>query len=211
MGTVVSLEARRQGRSSARARGGRGPRTTFWFDLADPGTYLAAERVDRLFAGVDWTPASLPASSPRPVDLDPQETAAVLARAASLRMPLVWPERHPAARPRAMRAAAYAASEGRAVEFVLAASRLAFCGGFDLEDPEVLAEAAAAASLPLRACLAAAADPRRDDAIRAAGERLVAVGVQRLPVVSVGRIVFAGEERIPEAVAARRDPTAAAR
>ena len=37
------------------------------------------------------------------------------------------------------------AEGGRGAGFVLAASRLAFCGGFDLEDPEILAEAAAAA------------------------------------------------------------------
>ena len=41
-----------------------------------------------------------------------------------------------------MRAAHYASQQGRGAAFVLAAGRLAFCGGFDLDDPELLAEAA---------------------------------------------------------------------
>src|SRR3954463_15824366 len=149
MGTVVSLEARRWGRRPA-GRGGRESVSTgFHFDLADPGTYLAAERVDRLFPGIAWVPTSLatvraPYGGASPWAGD----AAGGARAAALRIPLVWPERHPAARPAAMRAAAYAAQQGRGAAFALAASRLAFCGGFDLHDPAVLAEAAPAPRPP---------------------------------------------------------------
>ena len=57
-----------------------------------------------------------------------------------------------------MRVAAYAAEHDRGAAFTLAACRLAFCGGFDLEDPEVLAEAAAAAGLGLEESLRAAGD-----------------------------------------------------
>src|SRR5204863_806397 len=124
-----------------------------------------------------------------------------VARAALLRMPLVWPERHPASRPAVMRAAAYAAEQGRGAPFVLAASRLAFCGGFDLDDPEVLAEAAAAAGVGLRECLQAAGDVARDAAIEAEALRLAAAGADRLPVVRVGRTLFCSERRIAEAAA----------
>ena len=41
----------------------------------------------------------------------------------------------------------------------LAIGRLSFCGGFDVDDPEILAEAAAAAGLDLDACLLAAVNP----------------------------------------------------
>src|SRR3954463_15725059 len=108
MGIVVSLENRRQGRP-ARGGGVRAdrPRTAFYFDLADPGTYLAAERVDRLFGGVAWIPVSLDVlRTARGGGRDAADEA-VMARAGALRMPLVWPERHPAPRPAAMRAAAY--------------------------------------------------------------------------------------------------------
>jgi len=205
---VVSLEARRQGRPAR--GGGRAdrPRTAFHFDLADPGTYLAAERVDRLFGGVAWIPASLEVMrAARGGGGDASSDETVMARAGALRMPLVWPERHPAPRPAAMRAAAYASEKGRGAPFVLAASRLAFCGGFDLDDPEVLAEAAAAAGLGLRDCLHAAGDPARDAEMEREAHRLVAAGADRLPVVRVGRLVFAGEERIPAASAAWRDAT----
>jgi 2-hydroxychromene-2-carboxylate isomerase len=207
MGTVVSLEARRQGRPARGAARIDRARTAFYFDLADPGTYLAAERVDRLFPGLAWVPASLQAMQgavgARAVAADDDE---VEARAVTLRMPLVWPERHPAPRPAAMRAASYAAEVGRGAPFVLAASRLAFCGGFDLEDPEVLAEAAAAAGVGLRECLEAAGDFRRDEEMARVAHQLVAGGAQRLPVVRVGRMAFPGEDRIPAASAAWRDP-----
>jgi|SRR5439155_17651526 len=198
MGIVVSLEARRQGRPRRDHARIERARTAFYFDLADPGTYLAAERVDRLFPGIAWLPASLPGAVP--------DDEAAAARATALRMPLVWPERHPAPRLAAMRAAAYAAEHGRGASFVLAASRLAFCGGFDLDDPEVLAEAAAAAGVGLRECLRAAGDVARDAAIEAEALRLAAAGADRLPVVRVGRLLFAGEQQVAAASAAWRDP-----
>ena len=72
-------------------------------------------------------------------------------RAAALRLPLVWPERFPTAGARRdARRRPTRPSRAAARAFVLAAARLAFCGGFDLDDPEILAEAAAAAGLAAR-------------------------------------------------------------
>ena len=57
-----------------------------------------------------------------------------------------WPDRFPRPGPRrAARRRTTRPSTTAAAAFTLAACRLAYCGGFDLEDPEVLAEAAAAA------------------------------------------------------------------
>ena len=209
MGSVVSLDAVRRMRSRDRRVGGDRVRTTFYFDLADPGTYLGAERIDLLFPGVTWVPASLEALRDglgRPGGPAPAERAAVAERATALNMPLVWPEAHPEPRRVAMRAAAHACAQGSGGAFVLAASRLAFCGGFDLDDPEVLAEAAAAAGLPLEQVLEAAGDPRHDLEMESTSMRLLAAGADRLPVVRVGRSLFCGEERIAEAAALRRDP-----
>ena len=105
-----------------------------------------------------------------------------------------------------MRAASYAAELGRASAFVLAAGRLAFCGGYDLEDPEVLAEAAAAAGVGLQEALRAARDVSRDGPMEQAGRRLLAHGAHCLPAVRLGRAVFCGEDRIAEAVAAAHAP-----
>jgi hypothetical protein len=49
----------------------------------------------------------------------------------------------------------------------------------------------------------AAGDVRRDGPIEQAGLRLLAAGADRLPVLRVGRMLFCGEERLSEAVAAR--------
>ena len=209
MGHVISLDERRNARMAMGDRIPGRTRVTFYFDLASPFTYLAAERVDRLFPAVTWRPAlteALHAGDPL-ASAAAREAAQRQAeeRAATLHMPLVWPDDYPAGARVAMRVAALAAADGaRAAPFVLAASRLAFCGGFDLDDPEVLAEAAAAAGLELPEVLAAAGDLSRDGEMEATALRLLAQGATRLPVLRVGRTLFCGEHRIAEAAAATR-------
>jgi 2-hydroxychromene-2-carboxylate isomerase len=212
MGEVINLAERRDARRSrAPSRGPR--RAEFFFDLASPYTYLAAERVDRAFDDVVWTPASGAALLRGPLGGDAagldRLRAAAEERATALRLPLSWPERFPADVPAAMRIAASAAQVGRAGAFVLAAARLAFCGGFDLEDPEILAEAAAAAGIVLDDCLVAARDSGRDGAIEAAARRLLAAGADRLPALRVGRALYWGEDRVSEAALAARVAAAA--
>lgn len=201
MDNVVSLDGYRRSRqpgSGADAGKGRaGHRITFCFDLGSPLTYLAAERVDRLFGGVTWRPVLEEAMQAERV-----APALVEERARALGLPLVWPELDPDSVRPAMRVASLAAERGQAAAFVLAATRLAFCGGFALDHPEVLAEAAAAASLGLEDCLRAAGDVGRDGAMEEAGRRLLAQGADRLPVVRVGRTIFAGEDRIADAAVA---------
>jgi len=205
MGEVISLMERRElRRTPKQARSAHGPVTCF-FDLASPDTYLAAERVDRLFTDVHWVPVILDAWDGVPGSGSGRLAEAqqeVQRRAAALRMPLVWPDRTPAPARAAMRVGAHAAREGRAAAFVLAATRLAFCGGFDLDDPDILAEACAAAGLSLDDCLRAAGDPDQDEPMLAEGRRLQAQGADRIPAIQVGRMLFCGEHRIPEAIVA---------
>jgi 2-hydroxychromene-2-carboxylate isomerase len=209
MGDLISLAARRASHRASQpvlaARGGRSPRVTFYFDLASPWTYLAAERADRLFHGARWVPATGDALSVGPAAADPRDEtlrAAAERRAAELRLPLVWPEAWPVVGRGAMRVAALAAEQGRAAPFVLAASRLAFCGGYELDDPEILAEAAAAADLRLDEALAAAGEVRRDGPMERTALRLLRSGADELPALTVGRMLFAGERRLSEAAAA---------
>jgi 2-hydroxychromene-2-carboxylate isomerase len=213
MGDVINLAERRDARRSRGAPRRVPRRAEFFFDLSSPFTYLAAERVDRAFEHVLWTPASAAAlqqgrQGGDAAGLDRLRQVAE-ERAAQLRLPLSWPERFPADVPAAMRVAAFASEAGRGAAFVLAAARLAFCGGFDLEDPEILAEAAAAANIVLDDCLTSARDTGRDGAIESEGRRLLAVGADRLPALRVGRALYWGEDRLSDAALAARLAAAA--
>jgi 2-hydroxychromene-2-carboxylate isomerase len=167
----------------------------FCFDLASPWTYLAAERVERIFGGLIWHPVA------GAMEIDRR---AVETRARELRMPLVWPDQAGSGRS-ALRVAALAAERGCAAAFVVAAGRLAFCGGYDLDDPEILAEAAAAAGLGLEVALTAAGDHGRDATLERDAALLAARTADVLPALSVGGRLFCGERRIPEAAAAYAD------
>jgi 2-hydroxychromene-2-carboxylate isomerase len=190
MGELIELKDQLADRS--RPRGGSG--AAFFYDVACPFSYLVAERVERVLGEVEWVPA--PA-----VGLDggarwmrfaaTREVAE--RRAREVRLPLVWPDTFPANTRHALRAAAYAADSGAGASFALAATRLAFCGGFDLEDPEILSVAASAARLPIDACLDAARDPSRDVALWATARGLRARGVRQLPAVRLGRRWLEGE------------------
>lgn len=204
MGNVISLAERRRMRAATPA-GPAAPRTaraTFYFDLSSPFTYLAAERADRLFPGLTWKPVL-----EEVLQSDAPAHEAAEQRAQALGLPLVWPaDLGPGTVRPAMRVAAYAAEQGCAAPFVLAATRLAYCGGFELDHPEVLAEAAAAAGLGLEDCLKAAGDTGRDGAMEEGARKLLAQGADRLPVIRVNRVLFAGEDRLGEAHAAAQAP-----
>jgi 2-hydroxychromene-2-carboxylate isomerase len=208
MGDVIKLAERRAAREARTGHRIAPARVEFLFDLCCPFSYLAAERVDRIFDEVTWTPASTSALCCGSLATDPEGLAeyrlSAERRALELRLPLIWPERFPEEVPAAMRAAHYAAEQGRGAAFVLAAGRLAFCGGFDLDDPELLAEAAAAAGIDMQGWLHALGELHRDGEIEAAGRGLLAAGADQLPALRVGDQLFWGEHRIDEAAAAAR-------
>lgn len=205
MGEVIEISGYRARRRRDASR--RAAPVCFYFDLSCPFSYMAAERVEAAFSQVRWRPASASLLAPLVEVSETQRDlarAAATRRAAALRLPLVWPERWPAQVPGAMRAAAYAATVGRETAFVLAAGRLAFGGGFDLDHPEAIAEAAAAASVDVDACLTAAGDPKHDPAIAASARQLLGAGARRTPVLDVGGVLFCGEARVAEAASAAR-------
>ncbi len=193
MGELIALSERRRWRE----QGLENVHPAFYFDLSCPLSYLAAERVEWMLGEVDWVPVAGHALGG--ADRLEQLRERAEQRAAELRLPLVWPDRFPAAVPGALRAARCAAQLGAGARFALASARLAFCGGFDLEDPEVLAEAAAAAGVALEDCLAAAGDVTCDASLRSVAHELAAQGVNELPAVRVASRLFAGEQRLTEA------------
>jgi 2-hydroxychromene-2-carboxylate isomerase len=208
MGDLIILSERRALRRPTVHSTEAPLQATFFFDLACPFSYLAAERVERLLGHAAWIPVAGVALYRGEPWGDPRARDAALARAerraAELRLPLVFPEHFPADTPMALRAATKATEIGTGAAFALAASRLAFCGGFDLEDPEILAEAAAAAGIRPDVCLAAAGDESRDGRLHAAARGLLSKGVTHLPALCVGRRWFSGEQGLAEASAAAR-------
>jgi 2-hydroxychromene-2-carboxylate isomerase len=189
MGDLIDLQLRRTRRAQAVRL-----EPVFYFDVTSPMSYLAAERVERSLGQIDLV--AIDGSALRGGDADVIDNALTRAgaelQAQAMRLPLVWPEPFSDGGVRARRAASFACELGAGAAFALAAGRLAYCGGFDLDDPETLAEAAAASGVPLTACLEAAAETWRDDELRELGRTLWAEGVSEVPVISVGKHWFRG-------------------
>jgi 2-hydroxychromene-2-carboxylate isomerase len=203
MGQLIYLDQRRADRS----RPTTDCQPSFFFDVACPFSYLTAERIERTVGEVEWIAvdgASLAGQRDQAQLDDFRERAE--ARARTLRLPLVWPDRFPVDSKRALRAAAYACEIGVGPSFAIAASRLAFCGGFDLEDPETLLEAAAAAGVPLAECLAAAGDARRDQALTATADGLRSRGIRELPAIRVDGRWYESEPGLRAACAQMLEP-----
>ena len=176
---------------------------SFLFDITCPFSYLAAERVERTLGDVTWVAvdgAALSGGRPRGRALA-RLRADAERRASALRLPLIWPEHFPAPAPGALRAAAYACELGAGPAFALALSRLAFCGGFELDDPETIAEAAAAAAVPLGACLEAAGEIWRDEDLRDGAAAAHAAGMRALPAFMVAGRWMEGEAGLAAAAA----------
>lgn len=205
MGQVIRLEDRRArrpvaGAGAAPASASAAAPPAFYFDLACPFSYLAAERVERLLGEVDWVPvAGAALAGPR---ISPMLRAEAELRARELRLPLSWPDLSEEGFPGALCSALWAAELGAGGRFALAALRLAFCGGYDLEDPAVLAEAAAAAGLDVEACLAATYDSDLGATLDACTAWLAALGVRSLPAVRIAGRWYCGEDGVVHAAIA---------
>jgi 2-hydroxychromene-2-carboxylate isomerase len=196
MGQVIYLDERRAERPRPASLTPR----VFFFDVCCPLSYLTAEGIERKLGEVEWVPvdgALLRGATDQEAPAMPGHDLLSRSRADSwaraLRLPLVWPDRFPGAARCAQRASAFACEVGAGAAFALAASRLAFCGGFDLDDPETLAEAAAAAGVPLEECLTAAGEAWRDDELEANTDLLRATGISQLPAIRIGDEWLEGE------------------
>src|SRR5947209_16121370 len=173
-------------------------RARFFFDLACPFSYLGIELAERVLGQVEWVPVSGEALRPTPPHARRDGIGALRAKAEAMAnqfgTPMIWPETFPAQVPGALRAAVVAEELGAGGRFAAAASRLAFCGGFDLEDPVVLADAAGAAALEARDILLAAEDDVRDDELMLTALTLRERRVRRLPAIRLRGRWYSGRD-----------------
>jgi 2-hydroxychromene-2-carboxylate isomerase len=184
----------------------------FFFDLGSPYAYLAAERVNGLFAeqGLEppeWQPVLLGGLFKRFGRGSWAETperdagiAEVERRARAYELPpLRWPDPFPGNTLAAMRAAIYAKETGRTVAFALAAFRQAFAAGRDLSEPDNVLLAGAACELHPNAVLKAIETAGVKERLREATEAAGDLGVQGVPSLVVDGKVFWGDDRLEDA------------
>jgi 2-hydroxychromene-2-carboxylate isomerase len=158
----------------------------FYFDLASPVAYLAAERVNHVLGEVpEWIPVRLGEVGPfrceAEVDAYREDVQRVAVRQGV--QPLVWPEPFPADSEWAMLAATYAKQIGRAVAFSLAAFRQAFAAGRDLGERDNVLLAAAACEMHPTAVIKGAELRGTRERLLAAEAEAAAAGVRDTPAI----------------------------
>jgi 2-hydroxychromene-2-carboxylate isomerase len=182
----------------------------FFFDLASPAAYVAAERALQVLPGVEWVPVlarelagaetfeAFRCAEERDIALAEIERAAESHGLQALR----WPDPFPFDSLLAMRVATYAKQIGRTVAFALAAFRQAYAGGRSLAQPDNVVIAAAACEMHPAAVLKAADLRGVRAALDDATARAVALGVRDVPAVWTGERVFHGQADLERAAAA---------
>jgi len=179
------------------------PAPIFYYDLASPACYLAAERVSFVLrVAPEWEPVRGGWDALPELGLDPDRSAFERAALERGLQAVRWPARWPPDSGAAMRAAAYAKAIGRAAAFSLAAFRQAFAAGRDLGDRDTVLIAAAACEMHPAAVIKAIESRAVANSLQTATDRAVAAGVRRLPAVRLGELVFEGDRGLDEAGAA---------
>jgi 2-hydroxychromene-2-carboxylate isomerase len=186
-------------------------RPVFYYDLGSPYSYLSAERLQRVLPVVPvWQPILIGGiwkqSGGRSWGVTDEREAgqAEVERRAEQYglMPVRWPEGWPNNTLKAMRAAVFAQSIGRAVAFSLAAFRQAFAGGKDLSDVDNVLIAAAACELHPNAVLKALETQLVKDKLREVTQEAYDRGVRGVPTIAIGDELFWGDDRLEEAASA---------
>jgi 2-hydroxychromene-2-carboxylate isomerase len=195
---------------------------SFYFDLASPLAYLAAERVLHVLPGpAEWQPVlarGLFVGVPGDLrfldavrDREEQQMfqAEIARRADELGLqPLCWPDPFPFDSALAMRVATYAKSIGRVVPFAQAAFRQAFAGGRSLAEPDNVLIAAAACEMHPAAVLRGAELRSVSSQLADATERASRSKIMNIPAIVVGDVVFEGERALEDAAALMSERTA---
>lgn len=186
------------------------PDDAFYFDLASPLAYMAAERIlHTMPVATEWQPVlarELPGAESfeafRCREDEDIFRLEVERRASELGLQeMRWPDPFPFDSAFAMRAATYAKSIGRIVPFAQAAFRQAFAGGHALDVADNVLVAAAACEMHPSAVLKGAELRSVGEKLSATTARAAALGVTDVPAIRLGERVFHGERSLEQAAA----------
>jgi 2-hydroxychromene-2-carboxylate isomerase len=183
---------------------------TLYYDLGSPYSYLSVERAQ---AVLDTAPHLQPVlagaifnhrghGSWGHTDARAANQAEIEARAVRYGLPPIqWPPGWPPNTLQAMRAAVWAQqAHGAGDAFARTAFHAAFAEGADLGDPAVLTTIADRTGLPANDLPAGLADPAVKDALRAATDAAITLGIRGVPTLATddGRLLF-GDDQLEEA------------
>jgi 2-hydroxychromene-2-carboxylate isomerase len=175
---------------------------SFYYDLASPDAYLAAERVVGVLGAVpEFVPVRIGGVGAfRCAEEEEIYRADVERRAAEYGiLPVRWPDPFPADTEWAMLVATYAKQTGRVVAYSMAAFRQAFAAGRDLGERDWVLVAAAAAEMHPAAVTKSAGLRGTRRRLEEATAAARAAGVVDVPAVRVGAQVFHGDRELEAA------------
>ena len=183
---------------------------TFYFGAMSPYSWLAAERIERMIPQARWRGvlagvvfAAHGRTSWGLTERRAEGLADCQARAESYGLgPIVWPPRWPTSDLQVSRGMLVAQRSGLLRPFALAAMRLSFLEGADLEDPEVVLEAARRTGIDPGQLAEGIAETAIKQELRELVDEALAAGVFGVPTVVVGGELFWGDDRLEEAAAA---------
>ena len=179
--------------------------SVLYFDLLSPYAYLALERADRVLreppalepvlVGAIFQRRGSGSWARTPIrDL---RLAEIAARARHYGLPpFVVPPGWPSDALAAMRAAVWAARQGRGGEFARAVCRAEFVHGRDPTDLDMLAECAAHAGLDARALPQAIQRPEIKDDLRRRTAAAWDAGVRGVPTLLAGGVIYYGDDQL---------------
>ncbi|MCP4328911.1 MAG: 2-hydroxychromene-2-carboxylate isomerase [Alphaproteobacteria bacterium] len=183
----------------------------FWYDFASPYCYLAAmgieERAAAAGVAVTWRPFLLgPILKARPGNPVPTQNASPAERryrrrdvtrlCARFGLALVWPSNYP----RGSLVATIADAAAWAPAFARAVFHANFADDRDIADTGVVAAILDGLGLPAADLLDQAEQPAAKTALKAAGDRAVALGIFGAPTFRAADELFWGHDRLDQAL-----------
>ena len=182
---------------------------TLYYDLGSPYAYLSVQRAAAVLGAAPRLQPVLAGAifnhrghgSWGHTDARAANQAEIEARAARYGLPPIqWPPGWPPNTLQAMRAVVWAQrAHGAGDAFARTAFHAAFAEGADLGDPTVLGTIADRAGLQANDLATGIADPAVKDALRAATDAAIALGVRGVPTLATddGRLLF-GDDRLED-------------